>query len=91
MRFIGKFAPRGVVSFGVGAGTGAATMGPAGAIAVPTVGMVGQQVATQMRKGRANDALRAAAGARIPSRGATVAPATLRSILSNPDYGLLSP
>lgn len=91
MRFIGKFAPRGVVSFGVGAGTGAATMGPAGAIAVPTIGMVGQQVATQMRKSRANDALRAAAGDRIPSRGATVAPATLRSILSNPDYGLLSP
>lgn len=91
MRFIGKFAPRGVVSLSLGAGTGAATMGTPGAIAVPAVGMMGQQVATQLRKGRAKNALRAAAGQNVPSRGSTVAPATLRSILSNPDYGLLTP
>ena len=45
-RFVGKFAPHGVVSTGMGAGIGFAIGGPAGAVAVPAIGEVARRVAT---------------------------------------------
>jgi hypothetical protein len=46
-RFIGKFAPTGVVSAALGGGLGAMVAGPGGA-AVPLVGLGGRAIATRM-------------------------------------------
>lgn len=80
LRWLGKFAPRGVVSFGMGAGVGstvgAAVGGPVGAavggIGVPAVGMLGNAAAARMTMNNANRAaLAARAGAPLPVPGAS--------------------
>lgn len=46
-RFVGKFAPTGVVSGTLGAGAGLAIGGPLGAVAVPTIGALGRALGTR--------------------------------------------
>ncbi len=50
MRLLGKAAPTGIVSGGIGAGVGFQIAGPAGAIAVPTVGILGRLAARRGTK-----------------------------------------
>lgn len=47
MRFLGKFAPTGVVSATLSGGLGAMVMGPGG-VAIPMAGLVGRAAATRM-------------------------------------------
>jgi hypothetical protein len=47
MRYVGKFAPTGVVSATLSGGVGAALLGPAG-VGVPLVGIAGRTAATRM-------------------------------------------
>lgn len=61
LRFIGKFAPRGVISTAISAGGGAAIGGPLGAIILPTLAEAGRRAATNVTK---NSAVRAAEIAR---------------------------
>lgn len=56
-RFIGKLAPTGVVSGGIGAGGGFALFGPAGAVGVPAVGLLGRHLATRATINNARNAL----------------------------------
>jgi hypothetical protein len=49
MRFIGKFAPTGVVSATLSGGLGTMVAGPAG-LGVPLVGLAGRHIATRMTK-----------------------------------------
>lgn len=46
-RELGKNAPTGIVSSGIGAGVGFQLFGPLGAVAVPAAGLVGRRLATQ--------------------------------------------
>jgi hypothetical protein len=59
MRMIGKAAPTGIVSAGIGSGAGLAAGGPVGALAVPAVGLAARKAATvsTMRKARAAEDL----------------------------------
>jgi hypothetical protein len=50
LRMIGKLAPTGIVSGGLGTGIGFAIGGPAGAVAVPAVGASSRFAATRMTK-----------------------------------------
>jgi hypothetical protein len=59
MTLIGKLAPTGVVSGGIGAGAGFAIAGPGGAVALPAMGALSRQLATQRRINSANAALEA--------------------------------
>lgn len=54
MRFIGKFAPTGVVSGALSSGTGALFGGPIGAVALPAAGFAARQGATAMTKRNAD-------------------------------------
>lgn len=47
LRYIGKLAPTGVVSAGIGAGAGFAAGGPLGAMAVPAAGGIARKLATR--------------------------------------------
>lgn len=88
-RWLGKFAPRGVVSFGMGAGAGSAiggaVGGPVGAavggIGIPAIGLAGNAAAARMTMNNANRAaLMARGGAAIPS-AAPSAPSALSALL----------
>jgi len=59
MTLVGKLAPTGVVSGGVGAGAGYALGGPGGAVALPAIGALSRQLATNRRINTANSALEA--------------------------------
>jgi hypothetical protein len=48
LRMVGKFAPTGIVSTALSGGAGAAIGGPAGAVALPTIGMAAREGATAM-------------------------------------------
>jgi hypothetical protein len=54
LRQVGKLAPTGIVSFGLGQVAGAAIGGPAGMTAVPAVGFAARSAATRMTKKNAN-------------------------------------
>lgn len=55
MRFLGKFAPRGVISAMLGGGVGGAVGGPAGAAGVIATGEAGRSAATALTKGSARE------------------------------------
>ena len=57
LRFVGKLAPTGVVSGGIGAGAGFALAGPAGAVALPTMGGLARTLATRGTISNAQNAL----------------------------------
>lgn len=54
-RYLGKLAPTGVVPTGAGVTLGYAAAGPAGAAAVPAIGLASRRVATHMTKRNADD------------------------------------
>ena len=56
-RALGKFAPTGVVSTGIGTGLGYATLGPLGAAGVPAAGGLGRWLATKGTIGNAQKAM----------------------------------
>jgi hypothetical protein len=56
-RLVGKMAPTGVVSAGIGAGIGGMAFGPAGFFGVPAVGALGRHLATRSTIRNAQDAL----------------------------------
>lgn len=58
-RMVGKAAPTGIVSGGIGAGVGFQMGGPVGAVAVPAVGLAGRELATRATIRNANRALEA--------------------------------
>lgn len=66
LRMGGKFAPRGVVSTGLSIGTGLATGGPVGALALPLAGEVSRAGASYLTKQAAQKALETAALGRVP-------------------------
>ena len=57
LRFIGKAAPTGIVSGGIGAGLGFALGGPGGAVALPAIGALGRGLATRSTISNAQRAL----------------------------------
>ena len=59
LTLLGKLAPTGVVSGGIGAGAGFALGGPAGAVAVPAAGLLSRKLATNRRISAADAALEA--------------------------------
>lgn len=57
-RWLGKMAPTGIVSGGLGSGLGFAFGGPLGAALVPAVGLLGRHLATKATAKNASDAVR---------------------------------
>jgi hypothetical protein len=60
LRYLGKLAPTGVVSGGVGAGAGYTLGGPVGAVAVPAIGAAARSAATGLTQSNAEFASRLA-------------------------------
>lgn len=56
-RELGKNAPTGIVSSGIGAGVGFTLFGPAGAVAIPAAGLVGRKLATRATEANASNLL----------------------------------
>lgn len=57
MRMLGKLAPTGVISGGIGASAGYAMGGPVGMVAVPATGHLARKAATALTKRNVDDAL----------------------------------
>lgn len=57
MRWLGKAAPRGIVSTALSSGVGYGAFGPMGAVAVPVAGELGRSAATSMTKGNVQKVL----------------------------------
>ena len=99
MRLIGKFNPRGVVTTLGGPAAGGyfgdtffpGIGAPIGIVGVPTAGFLGQTGATALRKARVNKILNAVSGGSPKTQAPNMGPSVLRSIISNPDFGLLGP
>lgn len=80
MRFIGKFAPTGVVSGVLSGGAGAMIAGPLG-VALPATGLIGRSIATRMTKKNVN------AANELVRRGPQAKPVRKRNALAEPlDY-----
>ena len=90
LRWIGKLAPKGVVSAALSIGGGTAIGGPIGGVAVPVAGFAGQNAAARINLDRIRRMQQGmATGQTPPGRWANVPVSAMRAGMSNPEYGLL--
>jgi hypothetical protein len=86
LRQLGKFAPTGIVSTGIGAGIGASIGGPVGAVAVPAAGAAARQGAkalTSRNAKRASELVRRGGPAPVnPAKGAPTSEAALAAAVA---------
>ena len=90
-RWLGKFAPHGVLSTVVGSGVGYGLGGPAGAVGLPVAGLLSENVAAQIGKNRFLDLDELIRNGFIQTTPSLMPQMTIRGLLSDPNYrGLLS-